>query len=451
MQAYRPSLIITLALVFFGVTAQVSGQDALIFPKTNSPYSRFGLGNIVDQYFASSAGMGGLSATYNDPFHLNLVNPASLAFLNATAYEVGVFAENTGLKSESGEADNLWSGNLGYLALGFPLKNVINKAVDKSESPWDFGMVLALTPYSVVGYNITSVVEGEEFSVATNRLKGSGGTYRFTWGNAVKYKNFSAGINFGYQFGQIQNNRRIEFDSLNAAYNVDFSNELNVGGIVWKGGLQYVQNLQDPNSTKVTKRLIFGLYGNGNTRLNTKVNETTFGDNLSYGAAGTDTIAVLRDSEGKGTLPAEIGLGVMYENINKLRLGLEYQATAWSNYENDFQRDVFGDAWRITGGLEYIPKAGSIKSYWERVRYRLGTYLGKDYRISNGNQLNEWGISAGVGLPIVVPRTQQFSFVNFALEYSILGIDGGLKENYLKLNFGFTLNDNRWFLKRKFN
>ena len=449
MRAKRHSLILLLLLTFLGVNFQLLGQDALIFPKSNSPYSRFGIGNIADQYFVSSAGMGGLSATYNDPFHLNLVNPASLASLKATAFEVGLFAEQTSLNTESGESDNIWSGNLGYLALGFPLKNPINRAVDKSTSPWDFGMSLSLTPYSVVGYNITSTLEDEGFEVATNRLKGSGGTYLVNWGNAMKYKNFAFGVNLGYQFGKITNNRRIEFDSLSSVYNVDFSNELSIGGLVWKAGVQYELNLQDPDQEKLKQRLIFGLYGNGNTSFSAKANQTTFGDNRGYGLQ--DTLSNVDNGEANGTLPAELGLGVMYENINKLRLGLDYRTTSWSNYENDFQQDAFSDAWRLTGGLEYIPDAASITSFWQRVRYRFGTYFGKDYRLSNGSQLNEFGISAGIGLPIVIPRTQRFSFLNLAVEYKTLGIDGGLKENYLKINLGFTLNDNQWFLKRKFN
>lgn len=437
--------------LFLFVHVSLIGQDALIFPKTNSPYSRFGIGNIIDQYFAASAGMGGLSATFNDPFHLNLVNPASLASLKATAFEVGLFAELASLESESGEQDNIWTGNLGYLALGFPLVNPINRAVDRSETPWDFGMSLALTPYSIVGYDIISTVEDENFGLATNSLKGNGGSYRFTWGNAIKYKNLAFGLTLGYQFGKITNNRRVQLDSLTVAYNVDFSSEQNIGGVIWKAGVQYIHAFKDPGGRSTGKRLILGGYGNTETSLNTRLNETTFGDNINYGIFGQDTISFVEERTGSGVLPAEIGLGVMYEDFDHYRIGIDYQFTGWSNFENDFQRDVFGDSWRLIGGAEWIPNSTSINSYWARVRYRLGTFVGKDYRISNGNQLNEWGFSFGVGFPIIVPRTQRFSFVNFALEYSRLGIEGGLKESYLKLNFGFTLNDNQWFLKRKFN
>ncbi len=450
MLAKRHSIIFFTFILIIGIGSQVFGQDALIFPKSNSPYSRFGIGNIAKQYFVASAGMGGVSATHNDPFHLNLVNPASLAHLKATAFEVGIFAENTTLNTADGEAEDIWSGNLGYLALGFPLKNPINRAIDRSESPWDFGMSFSLTPYSLVGYNITNRIEDEEFIVATNKLKGDGGTYSVGWGNAVRYKNFSVGLNIGYQFGKITNNRRIEFDSLNAVYNVDFVDELSIGAFSWKAGVQYAIDLDQTVEENEGKRILIGAYGNGRNSFSTRSNRTTFGQNLSY-AVDADTLSNVDNGSGSGKLPAEYGIGVMYENINNLRIGLDYTSTLWSNYENDVRDEAFSNAWKMRAGMEFIPDIASIDSYWERVRYRFGVFAGKDYRSFNGNQLNEWGITAGIGFPIIIPRTQKFSFVNLAVEYSSLGIDDGLKENYFKLNFGFTLNDNQWFFKRKFN
>lgn len=96
----------------------VLAQNASISPKINSPYSRYGLGNFVNQYYAGPGGMAGLSAAFHDPYHLNTLNPASLANLQATAFEVGLDAQYTGLKSE-GASEGIWSGNLSYLAWDF--------------------------------------------------------------------------------------------------------------------------------------------------------------------------------------------------------------------------------------------------------------------------------------------------------------------------------------------
>jgi hypothetical protein len=89
--------------------------------KSNSPYSRFGMGDQVNQYFANAAAWGGQSAAFHDPFHLNLDNPASFAYLKSTALETGIYSKFSQYQSSTSSQD-VWSGNLAYLALGFTLK-----------------------------------------------------------------------------------------------------------------------------------------------------------------------------------------------------------------------------------------------------------------------------------------------------------------------------------------
>jgi hypothetical protein len=60
------------------------------------------------------------------------------------------------------------------------------------------------------------------------------------------------------------------------------------------------------------------------------------------------------------------------------------------------------------------------------------------------------GITIGAGFPLVLPR-QQVSFVNLAIQMGTIGDPSILRERFIKLNLGFTLNDNTWFYKRKFN
>jgi hypothetical protein len=52
-------------------------------------------------------------------------------------------------------------------------------------------------------------------------------------------------------------------------------------------------------------------------------------------------------------------------------------------------------------------------------------------------------------LPVILPR-QQTSFVNLALEIGRIGADSPIEETYFRLSAGFTLNDNTWFYKRRF-
>ena len=70
-------------------------------PKINSPYSRFGIGEIRDQNFVALSSMGGLAASYHNIYNVNALNPASLGFLRNTAFEVGVYGKNSWLKTDN--------------------------------------------------------------------------------------------------------------------------------------------------------------------------------------------------------------------------------------------------------------------------------------------------------------------------------------------------------------
>lgn len=85
----------------------------------------------------------------------------------------------------------------------------------------------------------------------------------------------------------------------------------------------------------------------------------------------------------------------------------------------------------------------------KRVRYRAGAYYRQDPREINGKNLDDIGVTLGFGFPLILPR-QQTSFVNAAFEIGKIGTDSPIEETYYKLTVGFTLNDNTWFYKRRF-
>lgn len=435
-------------------TLAVLAQNASfsITPKINSPYSRFGLGNFVNQYYAGPAGMGGLSAAFLDPYHLNLRNPASLASLQATAFEVGLDARYSALEG-GGASQGIWSGNLSYLALGFPLINPINEALDRKRSDFGLGMAFALQPYTLVGYDIKLTSTQEELGQTTNTLKGTGGTNRLLWGNALRYKGLSGGFTIGYLFGQLTNSRVVAFDSIEQAYFTEFLDEISLNGFFWEAGLQYTYDFKKLNVNGERepsgRRLIVGLYGNSADNFNT--NTRRFAERYNFDYNVQDTILNQSGLEQSGTLPAAFTFGAVYEDINDFRFGLEYGMENWSGYANEAKPDSsLSDTWRLRAGLEWIPDHLSYNNYFERVRYRLGFFYQADPRSFNGEQLSEYGVSVGFGFPIIMSR-QRISFVNLAVEAGQFGLADTLRETFVKMTLGFTLNDNTWFFKRKFN
>lgn len=444
-------VVFVLFMLTFGcLQAQIN--TGAIRPKINSPYSRFGLGDLLDLPFASSAGMAGLSAAYQDAFHVNVLNPASLAYLQATAFELGFYARNANLQSETQDPIGVWSGNLNYISLGFPIKNPINKILDRDQTPFGWGMNLALLPYTLVGYNVGNTEIRENLGQVTNTLKGTGGTYRLYWGNGVRYGSLAGGVNIGYQFGKITNSRNVAFDSLSVAYQTELLDEISVSGFIWNVGAQYTIDFKKTNDegeqVSSGHKIILGAYGNSTSSFTTNSSQFYHRDNFTYGEV--DTIISEVDILQSGTMPSEWTFGLAYERLNKMRLGLEYTTSNWSKYENEAKPEVLADSYRIAFGGEIIPDIISYNNYFRRVRYRFGAFYGTDPRTIDGAQLKEFGVTLGAGLPIILPR-QQTSFVNLALELGRFGIADALRETYFKMTLGFTLNDNTWFFKRKFN
>ncbi len=422
-------------------------------PKDNSPYSRIGLGDFVNSNFAASTGMGGLGATFNDAYHANTINPASLSFLRSTAFEVGLFSQYSSMKDNpSNQTFDIWSGNINYLSLSFPMRNPINEVLDQRNPKTHWGMNISLLPFTTVGYNVTAntaVEEDGDVPVVTN-FSGRGGTYKIQWGNAVKHNNLSVGVNIGHAFGKLINERDVLFADTLAGFDTEFLDEISIGGFYWNAGVMYKHKFKSPNDKGEIvpngKSITVGVYGNSNNTINS--NTSQLYRRISRTTGGVDTLSNIVDLEGEVVLPSTFGIGIMYENFNKMRIGFDYSTSQWSNYRNDTKPDVLNDAFRIAVGGEYIPDINSYNNYAKKMRYRLGAFYETDPRNIN-EQLTNYGITLGLGFPVILPR-QQVSFFNFALEVGQFGTDTAFQETYVKGTFAFTLNDNSWFFKRKF-
>jgi len=434
---------IIIVLMFGGVV--LYGQ-----PKFNSPYSRIGLGDLWNSNYATLNGMADLSAAYHDAYNVNLNNPASLGHLYSTSFEVGVRSKYGNLKSSTEEL-GIWSGNLAYLSLGFPMKNPVSRVLDRDESKVNWGMNIALLPYSNVGYLVETEETRPEIDLIKYSFQGTGGTYKLLWGNGVKVNDISFGANIGYLFGKIEQNQEVRFDSLFASYRDLILTDISHSGFIWNFGAQYDIKFKKKNSEDLNgKVLSVGVYGNSTLDFSTK--STVFNSRFNPVYNNLDTIQYDPLVNGSGKLPAEFSLGFIYRNKSKARVGINYTQALWSQYRNESKGEGgLNDTYRIAVGGEFIPDIASYNSYAKRMRYRFGAFYATDPRNDGFNeQLTNYGITIGLGFPVILPRQQQ-SFVNVAFELGQFGSDQFLKETYAQMTVGFTLNDNSWFFKRKFN
>ena len=440
-----------LFLILFLLPLVISAQDNRV--PNNSPYSRLGIGDLFNQNLATIRSMGGLAAAYNDPFQVNIINPASLGFLEVTSFEVSLFSEYSNLEDNNRSLD-VWSGNLGFISLGFNTRNRLNQILDKDVRPWSWGMNFSISPFSEVNYGVQLNSETTDGTLVSNVFNGSGGTNRFLWGNAYRYKQFSVGLNLGFIFGKIENNRKLILNT-SPAFDVITENATSIRGFTWNLGVQY--NLIFTKNTSegkepTGKRLTLGAYGNSRTGLNTNSSLLEYRDNNVFNVQ--DTITNNVNTLGSGRLPAQFGLGVIYSKKDNWKYGFNFVTTQWSGYFNEglvFGQDL-NDTWQASVGGEFVKDYKSYNSYLKKVRLRAGVFFGEDPRLN----LSNYGVTFGLGFPIILPR-QTTSFLNFSFELGRLedlsasDSENVIRESYVNLTAGFSLNDNSWFFKRKFN
>lgn len=314
-------------------------------------------------------------------------------------------------------------------------------------------MGFALRPFTNVGYNLESIVETPGIVHATTTLKGTGGSYKISWVNGLHLGNLAFGADAGFVFGKITNSRRVTFDSLYLAYASELLDEVSVRGFQWRVGAQYTLPLEKASKKRpgdIGKPfLTAGAYLSTKGDFTTNTSRLYYRDNITL-SAPIDTFSSASELEGTGVLPLEYGFGVTFEKREEMRLSAEYSFGKWSTYQNEARPETFLDSWRFALAGEFTPDVASYNNYLMRVRYRAGFFYGSDPRSVNGQQIQEYGFTLGAGFPIILPR-QTTSYINFAVKAGQFGVQDNLRENFVQLNLGFTLNDNSWFFKRKFN
>ena len=85
---------LSVLFVVFGLYTAASAQE-------NSPYSRYGLGDLTPNQNIFTRGMAGISAASIDNRSINFTNPASLSTIGLTIFDIGAEVDIRTLKSSS--------------------------------------------------------------------------------------------------------------------------------------------------------------------------------------------------------------------------------------------------------------------------------------------------------------------------------------------------------------
>ncbi|MBK9523476.1 MAG: hypothetical protein IPQ03_15795 [Bacteroidetes bacterium] len=485
-------------LLFVGLyllqSQSIEAQNA-----SSSPYSRFGIGDLQFNGFSRNTAMGGITQGLQHPFCLNLGNPASYSSLGLTTYEVGVnlslYELETSTLKQQGHTTSL-----GYFAFGFPVK----------AKKWGLGF--GLLPYSNIGYSINDTRTNILNTREVHTYKGSGGLNQFFFTNGISLaKNFSAGLTVSYLFGVLNQDRTVEFDDA-TFFNTHVSNSTAVGWFHFNLGLQYAfdslrispsdsilmidrQISLDEDSLHKVKTLsksnkdtlLQPDFGSKITALQSAIEASkdmrskvidrkkkgdwglTMGFTIAPSAslrarnstlvynwkyyAGTqilirDTVVNNSGQKGKIKLPLNLGFGFAAHKGNQWLFGADLSLQNWKEYSAFDQTDSLSDSWRVSAGAQFVPSDRALKSYLKVMQYRLGVHYAQTFLNLNQTQLNEMGVSMGIGFPIRRAGTT----VQLSAEGGSRGTTDQnlIREKYVRITLGFTLND-RWFLKQKFD
>jgi hypothetical protein len=429
-------LVLTTFLVTgLQVSAQsLNDQSGPKSTKENSPYSRYGIGDLGNQRNAILRGMGGIATAYNDVFSVNTYNPASYSFLKVTTLDFA-FEGRTRSVLMGNEKTSSGTATISYITLGIPLgKNA--------------GMAAGIAPMSNVYYNATSdTINVNGIGNTVMNYNGSGSTQYAYLGFSGKYKGLSIGFNAGYVFGNMNNSSSMLSLADTPVRNSEFSRFNSVGGLYWKGGLLYRVKLKKEQYINIGAAVT----------LSQKLNATRDAYDIGYQYTSTgiviDTVAQTKqeDVKGKIQLPAEYSFGLHYGRDFHWNVGADFVYTDWSTFNNFGNREGVGDnAWRMAVGGEITPNP-EAKKLFSMTTYRLGAYYGKDYIQINGNDVTYFGGSVGASFPLKRSYTQ-FGRLNTALDIGRRGsIQNGMaREFFVKFTVGVSLND-IWFTKRKYD
>lgn len=401
----------------------------------NSPYSRYGLGDLYSSQNILNRGMGGASLAYYDLQSVNINNPASYARLKLTTFDVGIDYTSRNLRTPN-STNSFKSAYMipSYLVLGLPLSKSKN-----------WGLALGLRPDSRTNFDITSRTRLASVDSVADRYAGDGGTYRSFTGLAYGTKNFSIGFNTGYVFGNRHfSSKRVFLNDTINYQSARYTDSTNFGGLFFQAGAQYQFKL----SKKTLLRL--GVTYSLDERL--KAKRSTSRETFTVGARGEVVIdSVYKSVEDRGTInaPGTFGVAVLLENMDKFLVTAELTQTQWSQFRYYGKADPLRDNWTFRIGTQVIPDIDG-KNYWGRVAYRAGFYFGPD-KVNLGTALNTWAFTMGAGLPVRRTfYTNQYTTLNLGFEIGGRGNkQNAIRENLFRFSLGFNLSD-IWFNKRTY-
>lgn len=375
--------------------------------------------------FAKQSGMGRSGVALASDGFINTLNPASLtAFGSTDVYLDMGLSTYYSVYTSNGESVSAFDGNMNHFSLAFPA------------AKW-WGSSFGFKPFSEIGYSIatTTLFEGATEGVDTE-FTGSGGISQIYFDNSFMLsKNLSLGLSFSYLTGTVDQTESTNLLEL-GFYDVNTTNSYYLRNIYWGFGLLYSLHLKND-------MLSLGLtYNPPQSLISTYTHDVTI-----LNEDGDITLTDESELRERVTIPASVDAGLAYHFNTKFKLVADFGMQEWEGNSSLIRVANLTKKTTYHLGMEFWPDSKNAWNYFSRIQYRLGGYYENSYIQVRDNQIRDFGVSMGLGLPL----KDQKSMVNFSLELGSMGTvnDGLVREFYAGFALDFVFHSD-WFSKKQY-
>lgn len=411
------------SFVFFAAAAAAFADGGTY--ASNTPYSIFGVGDLLRGGSAYNKTMGGVGIGTRSNHFINALNPAAVTARDSLSLMIDYSMYDDNKFFKEGNATSVSNTfNIGDLIISFPIYRSIS-------------MMVGIMPYSGMGFTYSNTYGSlsDDVMMSTGEVtysaKGQGGMYNLFGALGVSlFDRVSVGAQYNFYFGDIVKSYSQTVSS-STAQGLSEGYDVLLNGGSFKFGLQYEQPIGNNKlcigATYSLKAQLKGYY----TDAVSQVDTFTFGSGLN--------------------IPEEIGVGISFRAADKWMLAFDYTRSDWTKSafnEYPFFKASTGfkpsttEDFRL--GFEIIPNRSDIRYYFKRCYYRAGAYYKKDYFTFNGHQIESYGLTLGATLPVF----RWYNGVTVGVDFGRRGTleDNLVRENYINFSIGINLFD-IWFQK----
>ena len=385
--------------------------------------------------------MGGVGVSNPQYWFLNNMNPALLTQNRITVFQAGMVVDQRRVYSDT-LRDDTKGGNLSYLAMGFPLMR------NKKTGATIWGTAFGLMPYSRVNYqySYTDTTNGANGARVPVKIleEASGGFNEFYWSNGVRLNKYiSVGLKTSFLFSSIVTDfsNYAEIPNQSVPYVISVYELQSVKGVRFTPGVHIRKD-----SIRRHYTFNFGATMDLGTKVKTSLEQFLDRKDGSGNILQSDTLEI---NEKNLKLNQNITVGATFSRGDRWTIGTDFTLLRPGQNFVTIGTDAVSvtNGWRFAFGAELTPDSRSLGSYLKRVTYRTGLSSESGTYLVGGNAVKDFGINFGLSLPV-----SRISSLDIAIRTGKRGNErlNGIQENYFKVYFGVTFND-QWFIKRRFD